>query len=67
MPRRVGLGPVYYYVDSRGTPKLTIGENVFSLDDAFIYAAREGNLGLTELCKELVLVMVMMLLILIMY
>jgi hypothetical protein len=43
------VGPIYFYVDGV-TPKLHIGDNVFLLDDAFIYSARRGNLGLTELC-----------------
>ncbi len=48
-----GVGPIYFFVDGGGNPKLNIGDKVFPLGDAFIHAAREGNLGLTELCKEL--------------
>ncbi len=53
-----GVGPIYFYFDkvenkNDKQSKVRIGENVFSLDDAFIYAARGGNLGLTELCKQL--------------
>jgi hypothetical protein len=47
-----GVGPVYFYIDDGGDPKLNIGYTVYSLDDALIHAARGGNLGLTELCKR---------------
>jgi hypothetical protein len=57
-----GVGPINFYVDGKVDDsgdncsyksKVRIGENVFPLDDALIYAAHRGNLGLTELCKEL--------------
>jgi hypothetical protein len=57
-----GVGPIYFYVEGvEGNgdngikykrSKVCIGNAVFPLDDAFIHAARGGNLGLTELCKE---------------
>lgn len=49
------VGLIYFYVDDGGVPKLSIGDKVFPLGDALINAARSGNLGLTILCKELVL------------
>jgi hypothetical protein len=61
------VGPIYFNiegVEGNGIngdngikykqSKVRVGKNAVSpLDDAFIHAARRGNLGLTELCKEL--------------
>ena len=52
----VGLRrPIYFFGDGGGDPLLNIGggENDYPLNDVFVHAAREGDLGLAELCKQL--------------
>ncbi len=44
-------GPIFF-VDDGVHPELFVGNKHFSLNDAFIHAARGGHLGLAELCME---------------